>query len=148
FFNRPYGEMAGPDINMGSIDFGFHKGNWDIRFEYADMFQRFPLAPPAPDQTTTDQDQTDQGPPAPTNQHIRRRGFYAQVAYRPYDASNPFLQNLEGVFRYSRARFRGIDPTGLDLTQFDTPVAAPVDRDQYTFGINYYFYPSLLVKFA
>ena len=25
---------------------------------------------------------------------------------------------------------------------------APVDRDQYTFGLDYYFYPSLVVKFA
>jgi hypothetical protein len=141
FFNRPYNDNAGPDVNYGSIDAGYHEGNWDVRFEYADMFQRFPIAP-------ADQAGPDQGPPAPTNQHIRRRGFYAQVAYRDYDANNGFLENMEFVFRYSRARFRGIDPNTLDLTVFETPVSAPVDRDQYTFGFNYYFYPSLVVKFA
>jgi hypothetical protein len=52
------------------------------------------------------------------------------------------------VFRYSRARFDGIDPNGLDLTMFETPVGAPVDRDQYTFGLNYYPYPSLVLKLA
>ena len=138
FVSRPYGEMAGPDVNLGDIDASYHRGNWDIRFEYANMFERLPIAPSG----------GDQGPPSPTNQHIRRRGLYAQVAYRPYDASSRFLQNTEAVFRYGRARFNGIDPNSLDLTQFDTPVAAPVDRDQYTFGINYYLYPSLVIKFA
>jgi hypothetical protein len=52
------------------------------------------------------------------------------------------------VFRYSRARFSGFDPTALDLTAFDSPVDVPVDRDQYTFGINYYFYPSLVLHLA
>jgi hypothetical protein len=82
------------------------------------------------------------------NDNIRRRGMYAQIAYRPYDASNLILQNTEVVFRYSRARFRGIDPNALDLTVFESPVTAPVDRDQYTFGINYYVYASLALKFA
>jgi hypothetical protein len=145
FFNRPYGELSGPDINLWDFDINFHRGNWDVRFEYADTFQRFPLQPPA----AADQgDQAAEGPPPPTNQHIRRRGFYAQVAYRPNDSSNFFLRNLEGVFRYSQARFHGIDPTTLDLTRFDSPVAAPVDRDQYTFGVNYYFYSSLVMKVA
>jgi hypothetical protein len=141
FFNRPYGEMSGPDINLWDLDVNYHRGNWDVRFEYADAFQRFPLPPPTGDQPA------DQGPP-PTDQHVRRRGFYAQVAYRPYDACCHCLQNMEFVVRYSRARFSGIDPTALDLTRFDSPVAAPVDRDQYTFGIDYYFYPSLVLKCA
>ena len=70
------------------------------------------------------------------------------MAYRPNDACNLCLSNTEFVFRYSRARFGGIDPTALDLTAFNSPIDAPVDRDQYTFGINYYFYPSLVLKLA
>jgi hypothetical protein len=127
FFNRPYGEENGNDINLWDIDLNYHKGNWDVRFEYAFMHQ----------ETTGFLDN-----------NIHRKGLYAQVAYQPYDCSHHFLRNLAWVFRYSRARFKGIDPTALDLTVFETPVDAPVDRDQYAFGIDYYFYPSLVVKFA
>lgn len=127
FFNRPYGEDVGTDINLYVIDANYHDGNWDFRFEWATMFE-----------------ETN----AFLGESIRRRGLYAQIAYRPYDAANECLQNTEFVFRYSRARFKGIDPNGLDLSVFESPVAAPVDRDQYAFGINYYVYPSLALKFA
>jgi hypothetical protein len=143
FFNRPYGELSGPDINLGGFDVNYHKGNWDVRFEYANMFQRFPVE----QQAAADQGAAAE-PPPPTNQHIRRHGFYAQVAYRPYDAPPGCLQQTEVVFRYSRARFHGIDPTTLDLGRFDSPVDVPIDRDQFTFGINHYFYPSLVFKLA
>jgi hypothetical protein len=83
-----------------------------------------------------------------TDESIRRFGYYAQVAYRPYDACNRFLRNTEFVARYSRARFHGLAAAALDFTKFDTPVDIPVNRNQYTFGINYYFYPSLVLKFA
>src|SRR5262249_21180633 len=127
FFNRPYGEDGGTDVNLWDIDLNYHKGNWDARFEYAYMFE----------ETT-----------AFLDSNIHQKGFYAHLAYRPYDACNNCLENLEAVVRYSRARFKGIDPTALDLTAFETPVDAPVDRDQYTFGINYYLYPSCVLKFA
>ena len=42
----------------------------------------------------------------------------------------------------------GIDPKTLDLTAFGSPFQVPVNRDQYTLGINYYFYPSFVLKFA
>ena len=59
------------------------------------------------------------------------------------------MQNFEVVYRYSNARFSGIDFAGLDLTAFaDSPVDAPVNRDQHTVGINYYFYPSMVMKLA
>lgn len=144
FFNRPYGPENGPRIDLWGIDAGYHKGNWDVRFEYANNFQRSP-APPAEEVAMPAEGDA----PMPTERlRIRRRGFYVQAAYRPYDACNRYLQNTEFVFRYSRARFSGIDPFALDLTAFRSPVDAPVDRDQYTFGINYYFYPSLAVKVA
>lgn len=127
FYNRPYGEDVGTDINLWDIDVNYHKGNWDFRFEYAFMFQ----------ETT-----------AFLEDNIHRRGLYAQIAYRPNDACNKFLANTEVVFRYGYARFKGIDPTALDLTAFESPVDVPVDRDQYTFGINHYIYDSLVVKFA
>jgi hypothetical protein len=127
FYNRPYGEELGNDINLWDIDLNYHKGNWDVRFEYAHMFQ-----------------ESD----AFLGNNIHRKGLYAQVAYQPYDSSNRILRNLAWVFRYSRARFKGIDPKALDLTAFESPVAVPVDRDQYTFGVDYYIYPSLVVKLA
>lgn len=143
-FNRPYGPENGPRIDLWGIDAGYHKGNWDFRFEYANNFQKSP-APPAEEAVVAEEGEA----PMPAEPlRIRRRGFYAQAAYRPYDACNRYLQNTEFVFRYSRARFRGIDPFALDLAAFRSPVDAPVDRDQYTFGINYYFYPSLVLKCA
>jgi hypothetical protein len=70
------------------------------------------------------------------------------VAYRPYEAPHPWLQNIEGVFRYGYTSFSGIDLAALDLTTFATEVDVPVNRHQFTFGLNYYFYPSLILKLA
>jgi hypothetical protein len=70
------------------------------------------------------------------------------VAYRPLDYCEGFCRNLEAVFRYGYTDFSGIDPTQLDLTAFDGPVSVPVKRHQYTFGINHYFYPSLVLQVA
>jgi hypothetical protein len=127
FINSPYSTLVGSDIQLWQLDFGYHKGNWDARFEYANLRQ---------------------GTSGLTAEAIRRFGYYAQVAYRPYDACNRFLRNMELVARYSRARFHGIDPTALDFDKFKSPVDIPVNRNQYTLGINYYFYPSLALKFA
>ena len=44
--------------------------------------------------------------------------------------------------------FRGIDPKTLDLTTFSTPIDVPVRRNQHEFGINYYFYPRMVLKVA
>jgi hypothetical protein len=142
-FNRPYGSDAGPFISLWGLDAGFHKGNWDIRFEYANMFQKSPALPVEGAVVGGDEGAAPADP-----LRIRRRGYYAQVAYRPYDAPSRILSNAEVVFRYSRARFSGFDQTALDLAAFGSPVDAPVDRNQYTFGLNYYFSPSLAVKFA
>jgi hypothetical protein len=127
FFNRPYTTTAGNDINLWNIDLNYHKDNWDVRFEYAFMRQ-----------------ETE----AFIGTNIHRRGFYAQVAYQPLDASSDCLRKLEFVFRYSRARFDGIDPFALDLGAFASRVRVPVDRDQYAFGVNYHIAPMLIVKFA
>jgi hypothetical protein len=80
--------------------------------------------------------------------NIRREGLYAQVAYRDYRSIRKHLQRMEYVFRFSDAHFRGIDQAKIDPTAFDTPVAAPVNRNQYTIGFNYYLYASSIVKFA
>ena len=61
---------------------------------------------------------------------------------------NKHLQRLEYVFRFSDAFFRGIDQSKLNLTSFSPPMNAPVDRNQYTIGVNYYLYASSVVKFA
>ena len=57
---------------------------------------------------------TDQGTPAPP---IHRRGLYAQAAYRQYNNPNPYLQKLEGVFRFDHVQFDGIDlkQTGINF---------------------------------
>ena len=128
YFNGPYAPGTPDNMRLCQFDAGWRKGNWDLRFEYCQNYQEAESF---------------------IGNNIIRTGLYAQAAYRPFDATNPILRNTEGVFRYSNARFRGIDFSGLDLTAFsDSPVDAPVDRDQYTVGINYYFYPSMVMKFA
>jgi hypothetical protein len=121
--------LSTPTLSLALIgaDASYHMGNWDVRLEGAYMTQQAkPLI----------------------GRDIDRAGFYAQLAYRPYDVSNRFLQRLELVGRYSMERFGGIDPAQLDFTTFSDPTFVPVDRNQYTAGINYYVYPSLIFKFA
>ncbi len=114
-------------ISLWAVDLNYHKGNWDVRAEYG---------------------MTNQQAQPYIGNNINREGCYAQVAYRPRDASNQYLQNLEIVYRYSYVDFKGIDPASLDLTTFDTPVDVPVRRQQNEVGINYYFYPRMLLKCA
>ncbi|HZU34910.1 MAG TPA: hypothetical protein VFA18_03325 [Gemmataceae bacterium] len=114
-------------ISLWAVDLNYHKGNWDAHAEYGETYQ--------------------QTVPFLAN-NIRRRGFYGQVAYRPYDACNPYIQNVELVYRYSYVDFSGIDPTTLDLTQYGTPIDVPTRRQQSEFGINYYFYPRMVLKVA
>jgi hypothetical protein len=128
YFDYNYA-LSAPTLNLGivSVDASYHRGNWDARFESAYM---------------------DQQAAAVIGQDIQRFGLYAQLAYRPYDISNFFLQKVEFVGRYSLERFVGINPTQLDFTKFADNTFAPVDRNQYAFSINYYFYPSGIVKFG
>jgi len=127
YFNGRDSSAAADQFNLWQLDLGYRKGNWDARFEYADNYQQA-------------------GSYIGTN--IRRRGMYAQLAYRPYHLENRILSRLEVAVRYSKVSFHGIDPTQLDPTAFATPVDVPVNRDQWTFGINYYFYPSMALRLA
>jgi hypothetical protein len=114
-------------MSLWAVDINYHKDNWDVRGEYGKTYQ-------------------EAGSFGFDN--IRRQGFFVQAAYRPRDAANKYLQNLEGVYRYSYVDFRGIDATTLDLTTFATPIDVPVRRQQNQFGINYYFYPRTVLKLA
>jgi hypothetical protein len=114
-------------ISLWALDLNYHKGNWDFRAEYGATYQEAGSFGTA---------------------NIRRRGFYAQAAYRPLDCSNRYLQNLELVYRYSYVDFSGINPPTLDLTTFTTPLDVPVRRSQNEFGVNYWFYPRLVWKVA
>jgi hypothetical protein len=127
FHNGDYFPIAEDGLNLWQLDFGYHRGDWDLRFEYADVYQHAASF---------------------IGNNIHREGAYAQAAYRPYHACHPLLQKTEVAFRYSYARFRGINPNSLDLTAFSSSVDVPVNRNQYTFGINYYFYASMVLKFA
>jgi hypothetical protein len=126
-FNAPYTPVANDSIKLWEFDANYHKGNWDLRFEYAQMFQQAESF---------------------IGNNIVRRGLYAQAAFRPLDAPSPILQKMELVARYGYTSFSGIDPTAIDPTAFATLVDAPVNRHQYTFGINYWFYASLVAQLA
>jgi hypothetical protein len=114
-------------ISLWAMDLNYHKDNWDVRAEYGMTWQHA--------QSFIDS-------------NIRRQGFYTQVAYRPRDAANCYLQNVEAVYRYSYVDFRGIDATALDLTTFASPIDVPVRRQQNEFGVNYWFYPRCVLKAA
>jgi len=114
-------------ISLWAVDFNYHQGNWDFRAEGGIAYQQAATFIGA---------------------NIQREGFYTQIAYRPYDVANKYLQRLEGVYRYSYVDFPGIDANELDLTTFNTPVDVPIRRQQNEFGINYYFYPRLVLKCA
>jgi hypothetical protein len=126
-YNPDYIAGSKNSLNVFAVDVNYHKGNWDFRAEYGMMYQ--------------------QVKPFLDN-NIRRDGFYAQVAYRPRDATCSYMQNVELVYRYSIVSYRGIDPTALDLTTFSTPADVPVHRQQNEIGINYYFYPRMVLKCA
>jgi hypothetical protein len=112
-------------LSLWAVDLNYHKGNWDVRAEYGMTNQQARSFIPC---------------------NIRRQGFFAQAAYRCYDSPNKYLQNVELVYRYSYVNFSGIDPTTLDLTTFASPVDVPVRRQQNQLGINYYFYPRMVLK--
>ncbi|HMB02255.1 MAG TPA: hypothetical protein VKP69_00770, partial [Isosphaeraceae bacterium] len=127
FVNAPYSAQSGAVISVWQPYFNYHRGNWDFRFEYGNMYERTkPFI----------------------GNNIRREGLYAQVAYRDYRSIRKHLQRMEYVFRFSDAYFHGIDQAKIDPTAFDSPMAAPVNRNQYTIGFNYYLYASSIVKFA
>lgn len=120
-------------ISLWAVDANYHKCNWDLRAEYAMCYQNAASFA---------------GTAGLTANTIRRQGFYAQAAYRPRDAANKYLQNTELVYRYGYVNFKGIDPTALDPGAFDGPVDLPVRRQQNEIGINYYFYPRMVLKCA
>jgi hypothetical protein len=122
---------------LWAIDLNYHKGNWDARFEYGSTYQQ---APPTVVNANT-MATIPQG-------NIRREGLYGQVAYRPWDARNKYLQRTEYVYRFSWADFHGINASALDLSSYDTPIDAPIRRYQNEFGINYYFYQRMELKCA
>jgi hypothetical protein len=114
-------------LSLWALDFNYHKGDWDVRAEYGNVYQQagsFGFAP------------------------IRRQGFSAQVAFRPWDVPCKYLQNTEVVYRYSYVTFPGIDVNELDLGAFGTPMDVPMRRQQNEFGVNYYFYPRMVLKMA
>jgi hypothetical protein len=127
FVNAPYGHADGAVVSIWQPYFNYHFGNWDFRFEYGNMFE--------------------QTKPFIGND-IRREGLYTQIAYRNYRSLNKYIQKLEPVFRFSEARFDGINQAGLNVSAYPTPVQAPVNRNQYTIGLNYYLFASTMLKVA
>ena len=122
--NQGY-DQANHNLNLWDVDANYHRGNWDARFELA---------------------KTDQSTSA---QPIHRFGFYSQLAYRQYDNPNPYVLKLEGVFRFDRVEFQGINlpQTGINFGGLGLNYARhPLDQNRYTIGVNYWFYPSLVMK--
>jgi hypothetical protein len=127
FVNTPYSTDSGALISIWQPYFNYRRGNWDARFEYGQNYEHTKQL---------------------IGDNINRTGLYAQIAYRDFQSIHQHLQRLEYVFRYSETHFTGIDPKQLDVTTFSSPIAAPVNRRQYTVGLNYYFYATAFFKVA
>jgi hypothetical protein len=124
--NQAY-DQSGHNLNLWDVDLSWHRGNWDTRFELVHTDQQTPAQP------------------------IHRSGLYAQVAYRDYGNPNPIVRKLEWVFRFDHVQFEGINiqQTGINFGGPGLNYARqPLDRDRYTIGVNYWFYPSLVMKLA
>jgi hypothetical protein len=129
FVNSPYSTSDGAVISIIQPYFNYHRGNWDFRFEYGNNYQYTKSF---------------------IGNNTDREGLYAQLAYRNYQSLNKHKQRLEYVFRYSETMFHGINQTlaAENVSLFGSPLNVPVDRNQYTIGINYYLYASTVLKFA
>jgi len=127
--NAPYFHGAGAVTSIWQPYFNYHRGNWDFRFEYGQNYERTRSF---------------------IGNSIERNGFYTQLAYRDYKSTRKHLQRLEYVARFSDARFRGIDQAAVasNVSSFATPMDAPLDRNQYTMGVNYYLFPATVFKLA
>jgi hypothetical protein len=126
-YNGSYMQGFNDSMSLWAVDLNYRKGNWDIRAEYGVNFQQaFDLI----------------------GTNIRREGMYTQVAYRPRDASNKYLQNIEFIYRYSYVNFSGIDPTLINPANYATPIDTPVLHQQHEFGVDYWFTPRLVAKAA
>jgi len=128
--NAPYDHGSGAVYSIWQPYANYHRGNWDARFEYGNSYENTKAFL------------------GNNINNIRREGMYAQVAYRNYGSLHQHIQRLEYVFRFSDAFFHGINQSKLDLTTFTPLMNAPVDRNQYTLGINYYLYATSILKFA
>ncbi len=132
-FNGDYVNGGFEDaISILAADFNFRKGGLEVRAEYGMTYQQTGSFASTPGITG----------------NIRRQGCYAQVAYRPIEASCIYLRNTEVVYRYGYVDFSGIDKTALNLTTYNSPVDVPVRRQQNEIGVNYYFYPRLVLHCA
>ncbi|MFN3193875.1 MAG: hypothetical protein ACE361_25410 [Aureliella sp.] len=119
--NGAYDSAGDEDLSMWNVDASFHRGNWDFRFEYANVNQQSPFGP------------------------IDRQGMYAQLAFRPRHLVHPVWSRLEYVGRLGWVDFSGIDlaQTGTD---FGGSEKIPVNRNRYSAGVNAYLQPSLITK--
>jgi hypothetical protein len=114
-------------ISLWALDFNYHKDNWDVRLEYGRTYQQL---------GSSEFDNT------------LRQGFNGQIAFRPRSLPNGILQKTEFVYRYGYVNIAGVDNTQLNVASYSTPVDVPVRRQQNEFGINYWFTPRLVIKFA
>ena len=126
YSNGVYSPGVRDHFGLWGFDFTYHRGNWYFLTEFADNYQQAK---------------------GTIGNNIDRRGLYSQISYRDYNNRSPYLAKVEYVFRYSFANFTGINFGKLDLTAFGAG-GAPVNTNQYTFGINYWFYASNVVHFA
>ena len=113
------------DYNLVDVDAAYTKGNWDIRGEYVHAHL---------DSLSTAVDPTS---PASVIPSTTWQAWFAQAAYRLAGiTSDPIMKNVEPVFRYSQYHVSGI-------ADFKA-----LEENRYTFGVNYWFAPSAVVKVA
>lgn len=121
------GELTEGDYTLWGVDLAYTREATDLRFEYftSELGSFF--------------SQAEANTPTQLIGETDWEGWYVQLAYRLYGATDtPVLRNFEPVIRYGE----------FDVEGFDEFVEEGKPEDRFTFGLNYWFAPSIVVKGA
>lgn len=127
------GAFDGIDAHLLGADFSYVResdligGHVDLRFEYVR-------------QQIDDATYTVGGTPFTFENN--KWGWYTQIAYRPTLLEIPIVPDLEAVFRYSKMDWPSRTPLAANEP------GEGVDRQQFSFGLNYWITPSVPLKIA
>jgi hypothetical protein len=129
FVNSLYSKTDGAVVSIWQPYFNYHRGNPGLRSEYGNNYEYTKSF---------------------IGDNIDRKGFHTQIAYRDYQSLKKHKQRLEYVFRYSEIHVQRIQSSRScsERKLVRSPMNVPVDRNQYTIGVNYYFNASTILKFA
>ena len=125
--NQAY-DQAGPYLNLWDVDVSWHRGNWDARFEFANTDQQTPAqADPSAGLVCPGGLSPIRQPPSHPPEAGEACSDSTTSSSTGSTCSRPGSTSAAWARHYARQ---------------------PLDRNRYTIGANYWFYPSLALKIA